>query len=669
MYRREKMTEIGTILDGKYEILKMIGKGGMSYVYLAIDNRLKKQWAVKEVRMNGQNINLMIGRLVSETNILKKIDHPVIPRIVDILQENDLLYVVMDYVEGRTMAEVLQEEGAQPQEKVIEWGIQLADALSYLHSMTPPIIYRDMKPSNVMLRPDGSIKLIDFGTAKEFDVENLADTTALGTRGYAAPEQFGDSKGRGKYNTDARTDIYSLGATLYHMVTGKNPSEPPYEIRPIREWNMELSQGLESIIQKCTQADPGKRYENCVGLLYDLENYDHLDKSYQRKNWLRIAACLASFLIAVGFFGLSAYGKYGQKQVVLKEYESIINQAELAVMEQDYTEALNALQIAITQIDSTREEAYREMLNIYSMQDKLSDGLTSVCKYIDTYNGAKCPPDEIVFEVAKQYFYFLDYKKCYQYATMVKTMEEAEYYGALARILSSMYVDEKEYKTELENFEQYNNTLPDSKNKLDNYKALAMVYVTRLKENSNAAESVVKICEAALSLLDEPEEWLEKAEDAANYEKIFLEYATNAYEWLKKNTEDVQKKQKYYQMIELYCQEAVSLLDDDIKQERDTKSNMMLKLATVYIEQGKFSDGLTVYEQMEKLYTEASDSQERIYVAHILALCEEQESITGNKKKWDREKILQLRKKAEQNVPAIKTNREWKKILADLELK
>ncbi len=147
MYRREKMTEIGTILDGKYEILKMIGKGGMSYVYLAIDNRLKKQWAIKEVRMNGQNINLMIGRLVSETNILKKIDHPVIPRIVDVLQENDLLYVVMDYVEGRTMAEVLLEEGAQPQEKVIEWGIQLADALNYLHSMTPPIIYRDMKPS------------------------------------------------------------------------------------------------------------------------------------------------------------------------------------------------------------------------------------------------------------------------------------------------------------------------------------------------------------------------------------------------------------------------------------------------------------------------------------------------------------------------------------------
>ena len=95
--------------------------------------------------------------------------------------------------------------------------------------MNPPIIYRDMKPSNVMIKPEGGVKLIDFGTAKEYEIENNADTTALGTRGYAAPEQFGDSKGRGIYNTDARTDIYNLGATLYHIVTGKNPCEPPYE--------------------------------------------------------------------------------------------------------------------------------------------------------------------------------------------------------------------------------------------------------------------------------------------------------------------------------------------------------------------------------------------------------------------------------------------------------
>ena len=152
------MTELGTVLDGKYEILKKVGQGGMSIVYLAMDNRLNKQWAVKEIKNDGSK---------STATLLKG----------------------LDFVEGRPLSDVLKAEGAQPQEKVIEWGRALASALDYLHSMNPPIIYRDMKPSNVMLKPDGSVKLIDFGTAKEYIVENNADTTALGTRGYAAPER------------------------------------------------------------------------------------------------------------------------------------------------------------------------------------------------------------------------------------------------------------------------------------------------------------------------------------------------------------------------------------------------------------------------------------------------------------------------------------------------
>ena len=209
------MTELGTVLDGKYEILKKVGQGGMSIVYLAMDNRLNKQWAVKEIKNDGsKSTATLLKSLEREANILKDVDHPVLPRIVDIINENGTIYVVMDFVEGKPLSDVLKAEGAQDQNKVIEWGRALASALDYLHSMNPPIIYRDMKPSNVMLKPDGSVKLIDFGTAKEYIVENNADTTALGTRGYAAPEQFGDSQGRGIYNTDARTDIYNLGVSF-----------------------------------------------------------------------------------------------------------------------------------------------------------------------------------------------------------------------------------------------------------------------------------------------------------------------------------------------------------------------------------------------------------------------------------------------------------------------
>ena len=135
-----------------------------------------------------------------------------------------------------------------------------------------------MKPANIMLKPDGNVTLIDFGTAREFKEKNLADTTCLGTVGYAAPEQFG-----GMGQTDARTDIYCLGATLYHLVTGCNPSEPPYEMEPIRQKNPALSSGLERIILKCTQKDPNNRYQSAAELCMLLSIMKKLTM-YIRKN-------------------------------------------------------------------------------------------------------------------------------------------------------------------------------------------------------------------------------------------------------------------------------------------------------------------------------------------------------------------------------------------------
>ena len=276
------MLQIGSLVDGKYKILSEIGRGGMSIVYMAINEKANKTWAIKEVRKEGVNDFKAVKQgLIVETEMLKRLKHKFLPSIVDVIDMEDTFIIVMDYIEGDTIQDRLKKEGAQPQELVVEWGLQLASALNYLHNMNPPIIYRDMKPSNVMIKPEGGVKLIDFGTAKEYEIENNADTTALGTRGYAAPEQFGDSKGRGIYNTDARTDIYNLGENLSHIGTGKNPCEPPYEIKPIREWNPMLSSGLEKIILKCTQADPNDRYQNCTELMYALEHYDELDDSYR----------------------------------------------------------------------------------------------------------------------------------------------------------------------------------------------------------------------------------------------------------------------------------------------------------------------------------------------------------------------------------------------------
>lgn len=293
------MLEIGSLVDGKYKILSVVGRGGMSTVYMAINEKANKTWAIKEVRKDGVvNFAAVRQSLVTEANILKRLKHPHLPSIVDVIEDSQTFLIVMDYIEGRSLSDTLKEYGAQPQELVIQWAKQLCDVLGYLHTRTPPIIYRDMKPSNIMLKPDGNIMVFDFGTAREFKAKQMKDTICLGTVGYAAPEQFG-----GMGSTDARTDIYCLGATLYHLVTGKNPSEPPYEIRPIRQINPALSSGLERIIMKCTQRNPDDRYQSAEELLYALSHYEKIDEEYRKrqkrrlKTFIAAASCAAVFAI------------------------------------------------------------------------------------------------------------------------------------------------------------------------------------------------------------------------------------------------------------------------------------------------------------------------------------------------------------------------------------
>lgn len=317
------MLEIGSLVDGKYKILSQVGQGGMSVVYLAINEKANAQWAVKEVRKDGiKDFEVVKQGLVAETDILKKLSHPSLPRIIDVIDSDDSFIIIMDYIQGNSLNKALEEFGAQPQENVIEWAKQLTDVLGYLHSRTPPIIYRDMKPANVMLKPDGNVTLIDFGTAREFKEKNLADTTCLGTVGYAAPEQFG-----GMGQTDGRTDIYCLGATLYHLVTGMNPCEPPYEIKPIREINPALSSGLEKIILKCTQRNPDDRYQSAAELMYALEHYSEEDDNYRDKQKRKLNLFLASIALTAIFAGVSAFSYVSANNQKGVNYDYILNNA------------------------------------------------------------------------------------------------------------------------------------------------------------------------------------------------------------------------------------------------------------------------------------------------------------------------------------------------------
>ena len=360
--------ERGTVIDGKYEILKEIGRGGMSVVYLAMDNRLNKQWAVKVLQRQGigKNNEVIINKVPDDTELMKRLDHPAIPRIVDIIDREDdpQIYIVMDYVEGESLDKILDEFGAQPQDLVIDWAKQICDTLGYLHSQKPPIIYRDMKPANIMLKPEGNIKLIDFGIAREYKEQSLADTTALGTRGYASPEHFG---GR----TDARSDIYTLGMTMHHLLTGADPRPKSYEYIPIREYNPELSSGLEHIIDKCTAWDPDDRYQNCNELMYDLEHYTEIDDNFKKKQKNRLLTFIISVSLAI-VFAICSVTSYGMhNKYVNQNYDNLI-----VFNNENHSANLKAA----VDIDSEDPRAYNEYLKFIVSDGKITESELSTLR-------------------------------------------------------------------------------------------------------------------------------------------------------------------------------------------------------------------------------------------------------------------------------------------------
>lgn len=257
--------EVGQLFDGKYKILKLLGQGGMGKVYLAENIKLGTLWAVKQIyRRADVKVDLL-----AEPNILKRLSHPALPKIFDIIEDEENIYVIVDYIEGVSLDKKLKSECRFAEEKVAGWAKQICEVLHYLHTCKPnPIIYRDMKPSNIILTDSGNLKLIDFGIAREYKTDSGSDTVYIGTKGYAAPEQYGTGQ------TNVTTDIYGLGVTLYHLITGKSPGEPPYEIKPVRYFDRNISEDMEFIILKCSKQNPEERYQSVDEILRDLESIE-----------------------------------------------------------------------------------------------------------------------------------------------------------------------------------------------------------------------------------------------------------------------------------------------------------------------------------------------------------------------------------------------------------
>lgn len=335
-------------LDEKYEALKIINTGGMSSkVYLVLDRKLNKQWAIKKIK-KGEELDEVA--LLAEANLMKNLDYPSLPRIVDIEEDKDNFFVVMDFVQGENLKTILRAEGPQKEDLVAEWGVILCDTLTYLHKKN--IIYRDMKPSNVMLTPEGKIMLIDFGIARRFKEGANEDTNTLGTEGYAAPEQY-TFEGQ----SDARTDVYGMGVTLFHLLTGVNPASNKENLFSIRLQNPALSSGLDRIILKATERDPSRRYQTTEDLKRALLNYQKYDDAYLEKKKRVIRHTVKFFIMGMIFLLLSAITFAGGYLESNSRYEKLISGNPKS---EDIETAIN--------LKPKRAEGYEKLLATYGSE-------------------------------------------------------------------------------------------------------------------------------------------------------------------------------------------------------------------------------------------------------------------------------------------------------------
>ena len=332
-------------IDERYQIIEEIHHGSNSIVYSAKDRKLSSYWAIKKIPKH----NSAASTLMAEAEILTGLNHPALPRIRDIEEDNNSFYIIMDLVQGENLRTYLKLQHPIPQNLVVSWGIRLCDVLSYLHKNK--IIYRDMKPSNIMMSKESkyNIKLIDFGIARVLKNPDMEDTTALGSFGYAAPEQYGDDA-----KTDERTDVYGLGVTLFQLLTGINPSRYDKEELNPRLERPDLSSGLSRVILKATNKDPDRRYQSAKEFKYALQHYQEYDTEYLEMKKMTIKKMMVFTITSVICFMISGSLFIGDKFETNRQYDSLISETQNA----------EALKNAIT-IKPSEPKAYVLLLESY----------------------------------------------------------------------------------------------------------------------------------------------------------------------------------------------------------------------------------------------------------------------------------------------------------------
>jgi len=308
--QQNQQLDAGTVLDNRYKVARTIAEGGMSVVYEVEDLRLGGVMALKHMRelvVSADCRDLIMRQFTREAELLSRLSHVNLPKVTDHFIWEGGRFLVEELIAGKTLEALMEESSPRDEQEVISWALQISDALDYLHRQQ--IVYRDLKPSNCIVTPEGNIKLIDFGLVRIFSMGKNRDTIIMGTPGYAAPEQYGQEQ------TDPRSDVFSLGALIHHLLTGHDPTMSPFLFPPVREKNPQVSESLGRILEKALSIDPAARFQSVDEMrrilkgervmMEEAERFTY-GRSAPDKKQYAVSTCISLLGGALGVFLLSA---------------------------------------------------------------------------------------------------------------------------------------------------------------------------------------------------------------------------------------------------------------------------------------------------------------------------------------------------------------------------
>ena len=455
----------GQILNGMYQIVSQIGAGGGGIVYKAIHLRLQTEVVVKKIKESA--IDKLAIR--QEADILKRLKHPYLPRVYDFVETPEAVYTVMDYIPGESLSMALKRRGRFTVEEVFKWAGQLGEALAYLHGQKPAIIHGDIKPANIMLTPDGDICLIDFNIALACGSNQYASVGI--SAHYSPPEQYSDSQfyeqvtsqytnlpvtntassamGHFGKGISARSDIYALGATLYHLLTGLAPTQEFDKISPLSYYDLPIGEGFCFVIEKMMAISPQDRYKDGADYLNGLRNCYKLDAAYRAKRRKRLLIQITIMSVIAGLFVATFAGLMISRRFAERNYQALIQDSEDALADRNYEDALDLIEDAKS-LKETRIESYAMELRVLYDETEYEACVDAAETYLDgAYFRVREQDEELLGDIyyvtGNAYLEMEDYKnaKSAFESALEHHTENGLYYRDYAIVLARMGKTEK----------------------------------------------------------------------------------------------------------------------------------------------------------------------------------------------------------------------------------